>query len=114
MSAHAAPEPRLLAGGSPLGLRGAPSPRVGRRKEAAAALKRLPFALRGRLPFAALRSPPVIGGAFGPRRNELVMPVGMWVYPILGFIQSNKANTERAQEDLKRGLAVLQAHRTSS
>ena len=35
--------------------------------------------------------------------------VGMWVYPILGFIQSNKTNTERAQEDLKRGLAVLQA-----
>ena len=38
----------------------------------------------------------------------------MWVYPILGFIQSNKANTERAQEDLKRGLAVLQAHLTGS
>ena len=38
----------------------------------------------------------------------------MWVYPILGFIQSNKANTERAQEDLKRGLAVLQAHLSGS
>merc|ERR1719310_1613769 len=43
-------------------------------------------------------------------KNELDLPVGMWIYPILGFIQSNKANTERAQEDLKRGLAVLQAH----
>ena len=38
----------------------------------------------------------------------------MWVYPILGFIQSNKANTERAQEDLKRALAVLQAHLSSN
>ena len=47
-------------------------------------------------------------------KNELVMPVGMWVYPILGFIQSNKANTERAQEDLKRALAVLQAHLSSN
>ena len=47
-------------------------------------------------------------------KNELVMPVGMWVYPILGFIQSNKANTERAQEDLKRALAVLEAHLTTS
>jgi len=58
-------------------------------------------------------SPPVIA-AYGARRNELVMPVGMWVYPILGFIQSNKANTERAQDDLKRALAVLQAHLANS
>ena len=47
-------------------------------------------------------------------KNELDLPVGMWIYPILGFIQSNKGNTERAQEDLKRGLAVLQAHLTNS
>ena len=47
-------------------------------------------------------------------KNELNMAVGMWIYPILGFIQSNKANTERAKEDLKRGFAVLQAHLTAN
>ena len=43
-------------------------------------------------------------------KNELDLPVGMWIYPILGFIQSNASNTEKAKEDVKRALAVLNAH----
>ena len=30
-------------------------------------------------------------------KNELDLPVGMWVYPILGFIESNAANTAQAR-----------------
>lgn len=43
-------------------------------------------------------------------KNELDLPVGMWIYPILGFIPTNATNTKQAQEDLKRALAVLDAH----
>ena len=43
-------------------------------------------------------------------KNELDLPIGMWIYPILGFIQSNAANTAKAQEDVKKALAVLEAH----
>lgn len=43
-------------------------------------------------------------------KNELDLPVGMWIYPILGFIPTNANNTKQAQDDLKRALAVLNAH----
>merc|ERR1719247_1154868 len=43
-------------------------------------------------------------------KNELDLPVGMWIYPILGFISSNAQNTEKAKEDVKRALAVLEGH----
>jgi glutathione S-transferase len=43
-------------------------------------------------------------------KNELDLPVGMWIYPILGFINSNASNTDKAKEDVKRALAVLDAH----
>ena len=38
-------------------------------------------------------------------KNELDLPVGMWIYPILGFIQSNASNTEKAKEDLEDDMA---------
>merc|ERR1719253_1090705 len=43
-------------------------------------------------------------------KNELDLPVGMWIYPILGFISSNASNTDKAKEDVKRALAVLEGH----
>ena len=43
-------------------------------------------------------------------KNELDLPIGMWIYPILGFIPSNETNTKQAKEDLARGLAVLEGH----
>ena len=43
-------------------------------------------------------------------KNELDLPIGMWIYPILGFISSNAANTEKAKEDVKRALAVLNTY----
>ena len=43
-------------------------------------------------------------------KNELDLPVGMWIYPILGFIASNAGNIEKAKDDLKRALAILDAH----
>eukprot|EP00310_Coccolithus_braarudii_P012458 CAMPEP_0183351500 /NCGR_PEP_ID=MMETSP0164_2-20130417/25299_1 /TAXON_ID=221442 /ORGANISM="Coccolithus pelagicus ssp braarudi, Strain PLY182g" /LENGTH=222 /DNA_ID=CAMNT_0025523693 /DNA_START=46 /DNA_END=710 /DNA_ORIENTATION=+ len=46
-------------------------------------------------------------------KNELDLPVGMWIYPILGFISSNAKNTEQAKTELARALAVLQTHLTA-
>ncbi len=46
-------------------------------------------------------------------KQELDLPVGMWVYPILGFIASDGANTASAKADLARALAVLDAHLAS-
>ena len=43
-------------------------------------------------------------------KNELDLPIGMWIYPILGFFSSTAANTSKAQEDVKKALAVLNAH----
>jgi len=43
-------------------------------------------------------------------KNELDLPVGMWIYPILGFIQSNDTHTAQAKKDLAKALAVLEAH----
>lgn len=28
-------------------------------------------------------------------KNELDLPVGMWIYPVLGFIESNESNTAK-------------------
>ena len=28
-------------------------------------------------------------------KNELDLPVGMWIYPVLGFIKSNEENTNK-------------------
>ena len=33
-------------------------------------------------------------------KNELDLPVGMWIYPILGFITSNDSNTSKVKEDV--------------
>ena len=30
-------------------------------------------------------------------KNELDLPVGMWIYPVLGFIESNDANTAKVR-----------------
>ena len=30
-------------------------------------------------------------------KNELDLPVGMWIYPVLGFIESNASNTEKVR-----------------
>ena len=30
-------------------------------------------------------------------KNELDLPVGMWIYPILGFIPSNASNTDKVR-----------------
>uniref|UniRef100_A0A7S4F181 Elongation factor 1-gamma n=1 Tax=Chrysotila carterae TaxID=13221 RepID=A0A7S4F181_CHRCT len=43
-------------------------------------------------------------------KNELDLPVGMWIYPILGFINSNAKNTQQAKTELARALEVLQGH----
>ena len=43
-------------------------------------------------------------------KNELDLPVGMWIYPILGFIQSNAANEAKAKEDVARALGVLNSY----
>jgi len=43
-------------------------------------------------------------------KNELDLPIGMWIYPILGFITSNDSNTAKAKEDVSRALAVLNTY----
>ena len=43
-------------------------------------------------------------------KNELDLPVGMWVYPLLGFIPSDAKSTERAKKELSRALGALDAH----
>jgi len=42
--------------------------------------------------------------------TELDLPVGMWIYPILGFVESSDVNTVKAKEDVARALTVLNAH----
>jgi elongation factor 1-gamma len=39
--------------------------------------------------------------------NEITPPAATWLYPILGFIPSNHENTEKAKEDIKKTLSVL-------
>ena len=39
-------------------------------------------------------------------KNELDLAVGMWIYPVLGFIESNDANTEKARAAPRHPLAA--------
>lgn len=41
--------------------------------------------------------------------NELLPAVQSWVFPLIGVLAYNKNNVERAKEELRRGLAVLNA-----
>uniref|UniRef100_UPI00358FD81F elongation factor 1-gamma n=2 Tax=Myxine glutinosa TaxID=7769 RepID=UPI00358FD81F len=41
---------------------------------------------------------------------DIVPPASTWVFPTLGIIQFNKQATERAKEDVKRILAILNEH----
>ena len=47
-------------------------------------------------------------------KSELDLPVGMWTFPVIGFVASNAASTERAKQDLARALGALQSHLASS
>jgi elongation factor 1-gamma len=42
--------------------------------------------------------------------NEILPSYCTWLFPCLGIMQYNKQNTERAKEDIKAALAVLNAH----
>merc|ERR1719310_385197 len=46
-------------------------------------------------------------------KNELDLPVGMWIYPILGFISEDAKNTSQAKTELAAALQVLQAYLVS-
>uniref|UniRef100_A0A7S3BJM6 GST C-terminal domain-containing protein n=1 Tax=Haptolina ericina TaxID=156174 RepID=A0A7S3BJM6_9EUKA len=46
-------------------------------------------------------------------KNELDLPVGMWIYPVLGFIKSNEENTNKAKQDIARAFKVLNDHLTA-
>jgi elongation factor 1-gamma len=39
--------------------------------------------------------------------NEIIPPMGQWLYSIAGFIPYNKKATEKAAEDLKKIMGVL-------
>ena len=47
-------------------------------------------------------------------KSELDLPVGMWTFPVIGFVASNTATTERARQDLGRALGALQSHLAST
>merc|ERR1712025_1118056 len=42
--------------------------------------------------------------------NEILPASCTWVFPCLGIMQFNKGNTERAKEDVKKALGVLNQH----
>jgi len=42
--------------------------------------------------------------------NEILPASCTWVFPCLGIMQFNKGNTERAKEDIKKALGVLNQH----
>ncbi|XP_076037336.1 elongation factor 1-gamma [Oratosquilla oratoria] len=42
--------------------------------------------------------------------NEILPASCTWVFPCLGIMQMNKDNTERAKEDVRKALAVLNSH----
>ena len=46
-------------------------------------------------------------------KSELDLPVGMWIYPLLGFITSNASNEAKAKEDVSRALKVLNSYLVS-
>lgn len=43
-------------------------------------------------------------------KNEIDIAMGVWVYPVLGFINYNKSTCEKAKNDIKKVLEVLNAH----
>jgi elongation factor 1-gamma len=42
--------------------------------------------------------------------NEILPSYCTWLFPVIGIMQYNKQNTERAKEDIKTALAVLNTH----
>mmetsp|Transcript_62632 Transcript_62632/g.135664 ORF Transcript_62632/g.135664 Transcript_62632/m.135664 type:complete len:440 (+) Transcript_62632:59-1378(+) len=42
--------------------------------------------------------------------HDLELPATMWIYPVLGYMPYNEANTLRAKTDFARALNVLEAH----
>jgi len=42
--------------------------------------------------------------------NEIELPAAAWLYPIFGIIQNNPVATKKAQEDIKKVLAILDSH----
>jgi len=43
-------------------------------------------------------------------KNEIDLAMGVWIYPILGFINFNKGSFEKAKGDIKRAFEVLNTH----
>lgn len=44
--------------------------------------------------------------------NEIDLPAAAWLYPIFGFVPFNAQATERAKEDIKKALDLLNKHLT--
>jgi elongation factor 1-gamma len=44
--------------------------------------------------------------------NELEVPMGFWIFPILGYMQNDPAVTGKAMGDVKKALATLERHLT--
>ncbi|GBM41514.1 Elongation factor 1-gamma [Araneus ventricosus] len=42
--------------------------------------------------------------------SEILPPSCTWVFPCLGLVQFNKQSTEKAKEDVKRILQILNDH----
>ncbi|KAG8197480.1 hypothetical protein JTE90_007219 [Oedothorax gibbosus] len=42
--------------------------------------------------------------------SEVLYPACTWIFPCLGIVQYNKQSTEKAKEDIKRALGVLNSH----
>jgi elongation factor 1-gamma len=42
--------------------------------------------------------------------NELEVPMGMWIFPVLGFMENVPEITAKAQNDMKKALAILNNH----
>ena len=42
--------------------------------------------------------------------QDLEIPATLWIAPILGWMDNNEAVSERAAQDLKKGIAVLENH----
>jgi elongation factor 1-gamma len=42
--------------------------------------------------------------------QDLEIPATLWIAPILGWMDENKAVTERATQDLKKGMSLLEKH----
>ncbi|KAJ3047716.1 Elongation factor 1-gamma, partial [Rhizoclosmatium hyalinum] len=46
----------------------------------------------------------------GVADNELAPAAATWLFPILGWMPNNEQNTNKAKEDVKKTLAVLNQH----